>query len=186
MKNDQEEIKKAAKDMAKKMGGDQEGNIKDAVKKMTDEAVVPKDMLKLSDQYVEGIYGQAYRLYNTGKYVESGRLFQLLIMINSLEPKYLLGLAACFHMLKDYKNAVETYTICSLLDSESPIPHYHCSDCYINIGDPLSAMVSLDLAIKRAGDKPEYQVLVDRSKLTLESLQKEVDQKHGKKKKKKK
>lgn len=181
MKSDQQEIKKAAQKMAQKLGEKQEDNIKATVNKIANEAVVPKDMLKLSDQYVEGIYGQAYRLYNTGKYVEAGKLFQLLIMINALEPKYLLGLAACFHMLKDYKNAVETYTICSLLDPQSPIPHYHCSDCYINIGDPLSAMVCLDLAIKRAGDKPEFQVLVDRSKLTLESLQKEVDKKYGKK-----
>lgn len=184
MKSDQEEIKKAAQGLAKKLGADEEGNIKSAVKKVAQDAIVPKDMLKLSDQYVEGIYGQAYRLYNTGKYVEAGKLFQLLIMINSLEPKYILGLAACFHLLKDYKNAVETYTICSLLDPESPIPYYHCSDCFINIGDPLSAMICLDLAIKRAGDKPEYQVLCDRSKLTLESLQKEVDKKHGKKKSK--
>lgn len=182
MKSDQEKIKKVAQDMANQMGAEQEDKIKDAVKKVANDAVVPKDMLKLSDQYVEGIYGQAYRLYNTGKYVEAGKLFQLLIMINSLEPKYLLGLAACFHMLKDYKNAVETYTICSLLDPESPIPHYHCSDCYVNIGDPLSAIICLDLAIKRAGNKAEYQILVDRSKLTLESLQKEVDKKHGKKK----
>lgn len=182
MKSDQEQLKKAAQELAQKLGADEEGSIKSAVKKVAKEAIVPKDMLKLSDQYVEGIYGQAYRLYNTGKYVEAGKLFQLLIMINSLEPKYLLGLAACFHMLKDYKNAVQTYTICSLLDPESPIPHYHCSDCYICIGDPLSAMVCLDLAIKRAGNKPEYQVLSDRSKLTLESLQKEVDKKYGKKK----
>ena len=26
-----------------------------------------------------------------------------------MEPKYMLGLAACFHMLKEYNNAIQTY-----------------------------------------------------------------------------
>lgn len=186
MKSEQEHIKKATEDLAQKFGPEKRDTIKEAIGRVSKEAVTPKDMLKLNDQYVEGIYGQAYRLYNTGKYVEAGKLFQLLVMMNSMEPKYIMGLAACFHMLKEYKSAIETYMICSMLDPDSPIPHYHCSDCYINLGDSLSAIVSLDIAIKRAGDKAEYQVLRDRSILTLESLEKENTKKSKKQKTKNK
>ena len=42
-------------------------------------------------------------------------------MLNAMEPKYILGLAACFHMLKEYFNAIQTYTMCSALDLQNPI-----------------------------------------------------------------
>jgi type III secretion system low calcium response chaperone LcrH/SycD len=137
---------------------------------------LPKDTLGMSDQMVEGIYGQAYRLYNSGKYREAVQLFRLLIMLNATESKYTLGLAASFHMLKDYRHAVETYTLCAILDTESPVPHYHAADCFIQMGDLHSAIVTLDVAIKRAASKPQYQVLKDRSLMTLESLKKEIGQ----------
>src|SRR5580658_2269831 len=74
--------------------------------KMFKEGMSPKDAMEVNPQVLENIYAQAYRLYNTGKYVEASHLFRILIMINSLETKYMLGLAACFHMLKEYQNAI--------------------------------------------------------------------------------
>jgi type III secretion system low calcium response chaperone LcrH/SycD len=85
-----------------------------------------------------------------------------------------MGLAACFHMMKEYKNAVSTYAICGVIDPDNPIPHYHASDCYIHMNDPVSALIALEMAIKRAGDKPEYQMLKDRALLSIESLKKEI------------
>ncbi len=40
-----------------------------------------KDALGLSDAIVEGIYAQAYRLYNTGKYQEVTDLFRMLVIL---------------------------------------------------------------------------------------------------------
>src|ERR1700733_3616408 len=77
--------------------------------------MIPKRIMGLSDAMVEGIYGQAYRLYNTGKYKDASQLFRLLIMLNSTEGKYAMGLGACFHMLKEYKNAISTYSICGVI-----------------------------------------------------------------------
>ncbi len=66
-----------------------------------------------------------------------------------MEPSNTLGIAACFHMLKEYKNAVQAYMICAMLDPENPIPHFHASDCYVEMKDNLSAIISLDLAVQR-------------------------------------
>ena len=123
---------------------------------------------------VEGIYGQAYRLYNTGKYKEAAQIFRLLIMINSTEPKYAMGLAACFHLMKDYKSATNTYSLIGIIDPQNPIPFYHSSDCFMQMGDQASALVMLEMAIKRAGEKPEFRTLKDRAILTAESLKKEL------------
>lgn len=177
MRSDQEQIRKATEDLGATLGKEKSKDFQNAAAKVVQQGMMPKDMMGLSDAMVEGIYGQAYRLYNTGKYKDASQLFRLLIMLNSTEPKYAMGLAACFHMLKEYKNAVSTYSICGVIDPDNPIPHYHASDCYIHMEDPVSALIALEMAIKRAGDKPEFQTLRDRASLTIEALKKEISEK---------
>lgn len=177
MKGDSQQIRKATEELGVVVGKERTKDFQAAAAKVVQDGVMPKDVMGLSDAMVEGIYGQAYRLYNTGKYKDASQLFRLLIMLNSTEPKYSMGLAACFHMIKDYKNAVSTYAICSVIDPESPIPHYHASDCYIHLNDPASAHIELDNAIKKAGDKAEFQTLKDRALLSLEVINKEIEEK---------
>jgi type III secretion system low calcium response chaperone LcrH/SycD len=129
-----------------------------------------KQALGINNESMEGMYAQAYRLYNTGKYVEAIHLFRMLIMMNSREPKYMLGLAACFHMLREYRNAIEIYTLCLLLDPHNPIPHYHSSDCFIQLKDDISAMVSLEMAIHRSENIPMYAKMKERAQLSLNNL----------------
>ena len=59
-----------------------------------------KDIVGLQDEQVEGLYGQAYRLFNNGQYDQAKNLFRLLTALNFHEPKYPLGRAACLHMEK--------------------------------------------------------------------------------------
>lgn len=131
-----------------------------------------KTLAGISDEKEESVYGQAYLLYNTGRYKEATEVFRVLITINATEPKYMMGLAACFHMMKDYDSAVASYMICTFLDPFSPIPHFHLSDCYIQLEDKLSAIASLEAAIKRA-DKPEFKTLKERCEITLNGLKAE-------------
>jgi len=174
MKGEQQQIKKAVEAAGEELKENKGEIMKAAIEKAARKGTSPKDALGLTDAMVEGVYGQAYRLYNTGKYKESIQIFRLLLMINSAEPKYAMGLAACFHMMKDYQSAVNTYSIVGVIDPNNPISFYHASDCFIQMGDNLSALVSLEMAIKRAGDKPEFKTLKDRAMLTAENLKKEV------------
>jgi type III secretion system low calcium response chaperone LcrH/SycD len=165
-------------DEAIKMGKEQQEKFDKAIgsigEKMLLEGMTPKDAMGVSSSYMENVYAQAYRLYNTGKYTEAAHLFRILIMLNAMEPKYLLGLAACFHMLKEYYNAIQSYTMCIAIDPENPIPHYHSSDCFIQMKDYLSAMICLELVIDRVRDKPEYAKMKERALLSLESLKKQL------------
>lgn len=148
--------------------------VNDWANKMLKQGLSPKDAMGVSSQLLEGIYAQAYRLYNTGKYVEASHLFRMLILMDPTEAKYVLGLAACFHMLKEYKNAIQTYTMCSILDPTTPIPHYHSSDCFIQMKDYLSAIVCLEMAIKYAGEQPEYAKMKERAQLSLDSIKQQI------------
>ena len=175
MKGEQkEQVKKAFEKVGGKIGKDHAGNIEKLSKNAMMEQLLPKNAMGLSDAMVEGLYSQAYRLYNTGKYKDASQLFRLLIMIDSTEAKFTMGLAACFHMLKEYESAISTYALCGIIDPESPIPHYHSSDCYIQMKDYVSAIISLEMAVKRCGDKPEFQSLKDRALMTIESFKKKA------------
>lgn len=157
-----------------KAGRSQKKMIEEGAEKIWKQGMSPKEAIGVSSSYLEGIYSQAYRLYNTGKYTEAIHLFRILIMFNPMEPKYMLGLAACFHMLKDYTTAIENYTIASVLDPGNPIPHYHSSDCCIQTEEYLSAMLYLELTIERCKDKQEFAKMKERAQLSLESLKKQT------------
>lgn len=165
-----EQMKKEASESASEKSEKFDHAYSDIMTKMFKEGVPPKDAMGVNNNAVESIYAQAYRLYNTGKYVEAVHLFRVLIMLNVMEPKYTLGLAACFHMLKEYKNAIQTYTMCSALDPTTPIPYYHSSDCFIQMKDYLSGMLCLQMAIDIANGKPEYAKIKERAMMSLESL----------------
>ena len=174
-KDQKEQVKEAAEKVGENISEEHGDEMERIAQDAAIKGVMPQNLLGMSDAMLEGLYSQAYRLYNTGKYKDASQLFRMLTMINSTEPKYSLGLAACFHMMKEYNSAVTTYALCGIIDAHSPIPHYHSSDCYIQMKDSISAIISLEMAVKRAGDKPEYQSLKDRALMSIKSLKEEMD-----------
>jgi type III secretion system low calcium response chaperone LcrH/SycD len=175
MKGEEQEVRRAAQAIGEGLGtAEMAGTIVNVMDKLLKTGVMPREELGYNEERMEEIYGQAYRLYNTGKYVDALELFRLLIILDSTDSKYYLGLAACFHMLKEYENAVKVYAIAGIVDSQSPVPHFHASDCYLQMNDKASAILMLELAVLRSGDKPEYQILKDRAQLTIDSIKKEL------------
>lgn len=174
MKHSRQEIRKEVRQLGKNIADAKAADFGQLANNQFKNYSSIKDIIGLTDQSAESIYSQAYLLYNTGRYRDASEIFRLLIMLNSTEPKYLMGLAACFHMLKEYASAGTTYTLVSIIDPENPIPFFHNSDCYLQVGNKTSAAVMLEMAIKRAADKPEYATLKQRAEITLEALKKEL------------
>lgn len=135
-----------------------------------EKGILPKDAMGLTNEMVEGIYGHSYRLYNAGQYREASQLFRLLIMLNATEPKYVLGLAACYHLMGQYDNAVITYAVVEVMNPTDPMPSYHSSDCYLKLGLPEMATDHLQSALKKCGDRSDYRMLKDRILMTLGNL----------------
>ena len=171
MKNAKQSARFASNELGDNFKQQRQAAYEEISKKAMTQNVNIKMLTGVSDEKEEAIYGQAYVLYNTGRYKEASEVFRVLILLNSLEPKYTLGLAACFHLMKEYEAASNMYTICSILDSQNPIPYFHMSDCALQLGDKFAAAVALDLAIKRADGKPEFSVLKERSIITLDGLE---------------
>ena len=151
---------------------------KDTIKALLTQAmtkgIMPKTALRIGDETMEAMYAQGYNLYNQGKYKEASYAFRLLMLLDYLTPKYVLGLAACLHRLKDYKNAANIYLLCGTLDSKNPLPHYHAADCYIQLGALPLAVFSLDVAMVSAGEQSQYSIIKERARLMRETLNKEI------------
>src|SRR5262249_29769082 len=62
----------------------------------------PKDVLDIDEKTLDSLYGYAFQLYNTGNYAKALNVFSLLHITSPKKFAYLLGVAMCYHMLKDY------------------------------------------------------------------------------------
>lgn len=138
------------------------------------ESKTPKQAFGFDNGYLENLYTQGYSLYNTGKYQDALHVFRALLMLSPMEPKYMLGVAACQHMLKEYVSAIQGYVLCSVYDPSNPLPHFHSSDCYIQMKNYVSAMICLELAIERAKNDPQFAVMKERALLSLERLKEQM------------
>lgn len=176
MKAEKQQVKTAAEAVGKGIGESMTDTLAEAVMQTMKTGKIPREALGFSDERMESIYSQAYRLYNTGKYTDATQLFRVLLIADPTDPKYYLGMAACFHMMKEFADAARIYMMCSVIDATSPIPCFHAADCYIQVRERASAIMSLEMAIQRAGERPEYQVLKERSALMIENLKKELMQ----------
>ncbi len=157
---------------------------KDEVKKGTHKVVenmfqngmMPKNALGISDQQAEQLYTQAYQLFNSGNYRAAMHLFDVLILLDVTQPKYMFGLAACRHMLGDFEDAADTYMGCAMLDPENPVPFFHASDCWMQLNEPHSALVCLRMTVRRSGDNESYATIKDRALLTIQALEKQLQE----------
>ena len=163
----EQEMKQMLKDQPEKAIGIMSKN-------MLDHGVSPSETLKIPDEIMEGLYAEAYNLYNQGKYQDATYLFKFLVMMKGREYKYVLGLAATMHMKKEWVTAATMYEMASLLDRNNPVPLYHASDCYINAEMLPKAIEALERAIECSDITKEYQILKKRAELTLKNLRNEA------------
>ncbi len=134
--------------------------------------------LRPSPAKIEEFYRIACNLYKSGKYKEAIPFFMLLGATNAKDYRYLIAIAACYHMLKSYSEAAPAYTIASVLDPDNPYPQYHLADCFIRMHENVGAYVALEMAITRCKKNPrKYKGLMDRVNALLNKLKKEFEAK---------
>lgn len=144
--------------------------------------VLSKETLNLNPETAQSIYEQAYQLYSAGQYAKAKSLFSVLLVFNPTEFQFLYGYATCCFMQKEYETGADCFVHCGELDSSNPLPYFYAADCYIQLQDLLSTCTALKMAVKRAGEQPEYAEIKHRAQLTLDALTNpQEDKLHAKK-----
>lgn len=137
-----------------------------------EEGKSPQESTGLDKTTIEGIYGHAYRLYNAGQYREAIQIFRILITFNSTNIRYILGLAACYHMLENYESALTMYSVVETVDPQNPQTYYDASNCYSKLNLPKQALEQLQSALQRCAE-PKHAQLKERIQLAIASFTKE-------------
>ncbi len=141
-----------------------------------DQGVMPKEALGLSDEMVEYMYSYGYRLYNNGNYEHAKNVFSALAIFAPTESRFSLALAASYHRLKDYPNAIQVYARYGRQEMNNPLPFYYLYDCYYQLGNIGDAEICLMEVINRCAENPLYAKIKERCTLMLENLRDEFKQ----------
>lgn len=109
------------------------------------------DALSLEDH--ESLYALAYQLYNATRFQEARRVFQLLVRVSSADVRYASGLAACLHMLGEFRKALEFYAVASVLDPTDCEVLVQMAVCFLAVGRTAEARDVLDYGCAQAQAK---------------------------------
>lgn len=153
------------------------GQIRETLQEMykaVKQGIMPKQMLNIGDETLEGLYTQAYILYNQGKFQDASFIFVMLVLLDPHQQKYQLGSAACLHRMGKYEKAAQVYLLCSALDQTNPLPHFHAADCYIKMNALPLAEMCLNNTIETCGQKKEYEIIKERASLMLTAVKEEL------------
>ncbi|NGX53805.1 MAG: Chaperone protein IpgC [Chlamydiae bacterium] len=140
-----------------------------ALKEMAEEGRTLRETLGITDGLLEEIYSIAYGYYKQGKYKESLTLFNVLVGADLGSYKYLLGLAATYHQMKEYDKAILCFFLALKEEPNNPIPAFYIADCFIKINATERALYFLDHVIKTEGT--EHESLKEKCKLIKKSLE---------------
>lgn len=130
-----------------------------------------KDSIGITPEIIEFSYQQAYNRFQAGKYTEALPIFRFLERLDPTTARYSFATASCYHFLKQYKEAITHYLICSQCDPQNPIPYFHMYDCAKKLENPSLALAFLTKGETIAGDQPQYAQLKTRIQLEMTHLQ---------------
>jgi type III secretion system low calcium response chaperone LcrH/SycD len=115
--------------------------------------------LKLSPAVEEALYAQGYAQYEQGYYMEALQCFHRLTGANIKNPKYWIGLAACYQMQKSYEGAVAFYAFAAMLRPEDPLPHLYAAECLFSLKKTEAGLSALQSAEEASKEDPRYDAL---------------------------
>jgi type III secretion system low calcium response chaperone LcrH/SycD len=147
-----------------------ENYLEDIGKKIFNNEVKAKDLLKINDKTLSEIYNLAYELFKYGKYDESATLFFHLLGLDSQNPHYSYGLAASFVEQKKYKIAITAFMQTLFNNPSDPKPLFDCAECALCLGENAEAKEYLKYFIDLSKDKEEYRSLRTKASLMLDKL----------------
>ncbi len=112
--------------------------------------------VNFSQESLEAAYALAYSNYKAKNFADAEKLFSFLTIMDSMDPRFSLGLAGCFQAKGEYEKAIDMYQISMIGDAiNDPSPMYYAAVCYMKLDKKEEAIAALELAKKFSSD-PKY------------------------------
>lgn len=139
-----------------------------AVQKMLKGGISLQDAFGIPPEGMEAFYFMGHSMFKQRNYPAARRVFDFLVQLNPLEPKYYHALAATQHRQKDFFSAAQSYINAFVLSPvNNPELHYHAADCYLRMDDLMSSILSLGHCIEGCDDRNELHRQIKARSLTL-------------------
>lgn len=151
---------------------DKKEKFEEFFRKILFENQLPRDALGMTDEMMEFIYGQGYKMYQSGQIKEAAEVFKMLALLNINEAKYSIALGVCYVQQKNWDYAIRVFATAMFIDQYDPYPAMQMAECYLKLGDRYSALNMFTIAFERAVQNPLYETIAERLVLTIETLDK--------------
>lgn len=132
----------------------------------------PVEAMGFSPQFIEALYAIGYQAFKGGDYDSAFPLFKLLSYLDPSKPRYMAGLASIYYAKKDWEKAQYFFIATSFIDEKDPMPYFYAAECAVEKKDLVEALFFYRGVISRAENSPAYAPLVNRVKMTIESIEK--------------
>ncbi|QLH36286.1 MAG: hypothetical protein HWD61_09225 [Parachlamydiaceae bacterium] len=121
-----------------------------------EKGILPAEALGFSEEFLNHVYRYAYNLYQQNKIEEASQLFRWLKAMVPAYPKFTIALIQCFIQQKNWLAAVANLMELAYQDLEDPMPFVKMSECLMEAEDYGGALITMEKAIERAGNKQQY------------------------------
>lgn len=104
-----------------------------------------KDICELTDEYMEASYKDAREKLDNSDFDGAREIFYNLCLFDQSKPKYWGGLGKCCEKLKQYKEAIESYKMLTLVtNAAEPLSYLCLGFCHLKNNDKQSALEVLE------------------------------------------
>ncbi len=112
----------------------------------------PRKDLLLSEEEVERFYSFGFAQYGIGNWAEAADVFRVLCTRRPLETRFWFALGATLQESGSYDEALHSWAMAALLNTEDPYPHFHAAECCFSLllsQDGAKALNESELRIKK-------------------------------------
>jgi len=129
----------------------------------SEELVLPvyetlQQMFGLSEETYDSIYSIASDFFNAGQMEEALNIFLLLTNLNNFVFEPWLGLGSCWQYNKRFPEALQAFSMASLLDFQNPLPHLLSAQVYLQIENKELAKGTLELALAKMNQNQKKEL----------------------------
>lgn len=149
--------------------------VEKSAKKMYRGSVTLSDVVGLSDNELEAMYGVGYHLFNWGKYQPALDIFSVLTLYSPFRGHYWRAAGAVNQAMRRFKEAIVAYDMALTNNNQDAVSYTYRGESYIAVGDSNSGVRDLKKAIEVGEAFPAYQSWVKRAK-TLLAVRENVQQ----------
>lgn len=108
-----------------------------------------QEMFGLTKETYDTMYKIGADFFNEEKMEEACNVFIVLTNLNNFVFEPWLGLGSCWQIKERYPEALQAFSMASLLDFQNPAPHLYSAQVYLQLGSDRLARETLDLALSK-------------------------------------